>query len=192
MKASFLHILIISLICFSSAFGQSNKRLVKINTKASYVEIHGTTNVNSFNCSYNASLPEDQFEVSFSKKGDDMEIKHQALFLKVTNFKCPNSQMTTDFHNLLSYRDYPYIIFQLKKITHKNTAHIMIEMAGEQQSYQVKMENSMRNNMLTSTAQMTLCITDFGLEAPEKFFGMVKVNENIEVEFKIEMNIYDN
>lgn len=192
MKAPFLHILIIWVSCISAAFGQANKKLVKINTVASYVEIHGTTNVNSFNCNYNASLPEDQFEVSFSKKGDDMEINHQALFLKVTNFKCPSPQMTADFHDLLAYEDYPYIIFQLKKITAKNTAHIMIEMAGEQQAYQVQIENSIRNNILSSTAQMTLCITDFGLEAPEKFFGMVKVNENIEVEFKIEMNLYDN
>ncbi|HET8861589.1 hypothetical protein [Marivirga sp.] len=67
----------------------------------------------------------------------------------------------------------------------------MIEMAGEKQFYTVNLNNKLNNNKLISTATMDLCITDFGLEAPEKFFGMVKVNENIEVEFRIEMNIYD-
>lgn len=67
----------------------------------------------------------------------------------------------------------------------------MIEMAGEKQFYKVNLNNSLDNNQLVSNAIMELCISDFGLKAPEKFFGMVKVNENIEVEFKIDMNIYD-
>ncbi|WP_375579809.1 hypothetical protein ABWH96_01640 [Marivirga tractuosa] len=192
MRVPILHILFFTFISFSTAFGQAEKKLVKINTQNSYVEIHGTTNVNSFNCSYNAKLPENEFEVSLIKKGNIIEIQHEALFLKVLNFKCPNPQMTDDLHNLLEYEDYPYIIFQLKKITNNKIAHIMIEMAGEKQFYTVSLKNSLKNNQLISSAIMDLCITDFGLEAPEKFFGMVKVNENIEVEFKIDMNIYDN
>lgn len=192
MKVLFLHILFISMTELFSAFGQGDKKLIKINTSTSYVEIHGTTNVNSFNCSYNARLPENEFEVAVYKKGKEIEIKHKALFLKVLNFKCPNPQMTDDFHDLLEYEDYPYIIFQLKKITNQNTAHIMIEMAGEKQNYQVKIENSFQNSHLVCSAIMQLCITDFGLEPPEKFFGMVRVNENIEVEFKIDLKIFDN
>ena len=171
--------------------GKQKKKLVKINTQNSYVEIHGTTNVNSFNCSYNAHLPENEFEVSLIKKIKSVEIQHEALFLKVLNFKCPNPQMTGDLHNLLEYEEYPFIIFQLKKITNKNTAHIMIEMAGEKQSYSVNLQNTLHKSQVVSSAIMNLCITDFGLQPPEKFFGMVKVNENIEVEFKIEMNFYN-
>ncbi|MGM0579935.1 MAG: YceI family protein [Bacteroidota bacterium] len=191
MKVPILHILLITLISFSSTYGQEEKKLVKINTQDSFVEIHGTTNVNSFNCSYNASLPENEFEVKLIKKGNVVKIQHEALFLKVLNFECPNPQMTDDLHDLLEYENYPYIIFQLKKITNNKTAHIMIEMAGEKQFYTVTLKNNLKNNQLISNATMELCITDFGLEAPEKFFGMVKVNENIEVEFKIDMNIYD-
>jgi hypothetical protein len=191
MKVLFLHILFISITGLFSAFGQGDKKLVKINTENSYVEIHGTTNVNSFNCSYNARLPENEFEITIFKKGSDITIQHEALFLKVRNFKCPNPKMTDDFHDLLEYEDYPFIIFQLKKITNKNTAHIMIEMAGEKQNYTVKVENSLQNTQLICSAKMQLCITDFGLEPPEKFFGMVRVNENIEVEFKIDLKIYD-
>ncbi|MGJ3234429.1 YceI family protein [Marivirga sp.] len=191
MKVLFLHILFISITGLFSAFGQGDKKLVKINTSNSYVEIHGTTNVNSFNCSYNAKLPENEFELSLIKKGNVIEIEHEALFLKVLNFKCPNSQMTHDLHDLLEYEDYPFIIFQLKRITHNKTAHIMIEMTGEKQFYTVNLNNNLNNDKLISNATMELCITDFGLIAPEKFFGMVKVNENIEVEFKIDLNIYD-
>ena len=61
-------------------------------------------NVNSFNCSYNAKLPENEFEVTLINKGDLIEIQHEALFLKVLNFKCPNPQMTNDLHALLEYR----------------------------------------------------------------------------------------
>ncbi|WP_176223852.1 YceI family protein [Marivirga sericea] len=165
---------------------------MKINSHNSFVEIHGTTNVNSFNCSYNASLPAEEFEVQLSKNGESIEIEHEALFLKVLSFKCPNSQMTEDLHDLLEYEDYPFIIFQLQKITNNKIAHVMIEMAGEKQSYKVNLHNSLHNNQLVTSATMELCITDFGLVAPEKFFGMVKVNENIEVEFGINMNILDN
>ena len=191
MKVPFLHFFFIAMISFSAAHGQTEKKLVNINTQNSYVEIHGTTNVNSFNCSYNAKLPENEFEVSLIKKGNVIEIEHEALFLKVLNFKCPNPQMTDDLHDLLEYENYPFIIFQVKKITNNKTAHIMIEMAGEKQFYTVNLNNNLNNNKLISSATMELCITDFGLEAPEKFFGMVKVNENIEVEFKIDLNIYD-
>jgi len=191
MRVSILHILLITVLSLSSAYSQSERKRVKINTHTSFVEIHGTTNVNSFNCSYNAKLPENEFEVTLIKKGNVIEVEHEALFLKVLNFKCPNPQMSDDLHDLLEYEDYPYIIFQVKKITNKKTAHIMIEMAGEKQFYTVNLNNSLNNNQLISNATMELCITDFGLQPPEKFFGMVKVNENIEVEFKIEMNFYN-
>lgn len=191
MKVPVLHILFFTLFSFLTAYGQTGKKLVKINTQNSYVEIHGTTNVNSFNCSYNAKLPENEFEVTLIKKGEVIEIQHEALFLKVLNFKCPNPQMTEDLHDLLEYEDYPFIIFQLEKITNKKRAHVMIEMAGEKQFYTVDLYNNLNNNQLISNAAMELCITDFGLEAPEKFFGMVKVNENIEVEFMINMIFYD-
>lgn len=191
MRVPILYVLFFTLISFSNAFGQAEKKLVKINTSNSYVEIHGTTNVNSFNCSYNAKLPENEFEVMLIKKGDVIEIQHEALFLKVLNFKCPNPQMTDDLHDLLEYEDYPYIIFQLEKITNNKMAHIMIEMAGEKQSYSVNLQNTLHKSQVVSSAIMNLCITDFGLQPPEKFFGMVKVNENIEVEFKIEMNFYN-
>jgi hypothetical protein len=171
---------------------QNLNKVVKINSEVSYIEINGTTNVNSFNCGYNAKLPSNTFEVSVTKKANDFTIEHEALFLKVKDFKCSNSQMTYDFHELLEYQTYPYIIFQLQKVSSGNTAHIMIEMAGQKQSYSVKIDTERNNNKLVCNAKMDLCITDFGLEAPEKFFGMVKVNENIEVEFRIELNIYDN
>ena len=192
MNTLFLHIIFFIFISFSTVYGQVEKKLVKINTSNSYVEIHGTTNVNSFNCSYNASLPENEFEVKLIRKGELIEIEHEALFLKALNFKCPNSQMTEDLHDLLEYENYPFIIFQLKKISNNKTAHILIEMAGEKQSYTVNLNNNLNNKQLISNATMELRITDFGLEAPEKFFGMVKVNEKIEVEFKIDINIYNN
>jgi hypothetical protein len=191
MKASVLHILFFILISFSNAYGQEEKKRVKINTQNSYVEINGTTNVNSFNCSYNAKLPENEFEITLIRKGNIIEVEHKALFLRVLDFKCPNPQMTNDLHDLLEYENYPFIIFQVKKITQNKTAHIMIEMAGEKQFYAVNLSNSIQKNQLIYNATMELCITDFGLVAPEKFFGMVKVNENIEVEFKIDFNFYN-
>lgn len=177
-------------MAFSQA--QDKTKTVQINTNESFVQIQGTTNVNSFNCTYNASLPKDSFKVSLTDNGRDIEFQHEALLLKVVNFKCPSSQMTNDLHQLLDFKEYPYIRFQLQKVTDNQTAHITIEMAGESKSYTLPIENTVIRNQLNYHGKLELCITDFGLVAPEKFFGMVKVNENIEVEFKINMNIINN
>lgn len=172
--------------------GITQKKLVAINTETSYVNILGTTNINEFNCSYEASLPKEEFQVTLLRKEGVIEVQHEALFLKVVSFKCPNSEMTKDFHDLLRYTDYPFIIFKVQKIIDNKIAEIMIEMAGEQKTYQIKIENDQDENSLICNTTMQICITDFGLEAPEKFFGMVKVNDTITVDFKIDMHIYDN
>lgn len=191
MKCLLLNI-VISLFSFSCLFAQIEQKRIKINSENSFVKVHGSTNVNEFRCTYSAELPIEELEITYQQKGENFIIKHEALFLKVINFTCPNSQMTEDFHDLLDYEQYPYIIFQVQKIINHNTAEIIIEMAGEQKTYLVDIQNNFQDNLLACTTTMQICITDFGLKAPEKFFGMVKVNENIEVEFKIEMNIIDN
>jgi len=192
MNTIFLPFFLFNLFLVGSLLDKgSTQKIVMIDPQSLYVEIHGSTNVNNFNCSYKADLPENKFEVKLIRKGGFIEIQHEPLLLEVRNFQCPHSQMTDDLHDLLEYEDYPNIVFQLTEISNKKTAHIMIEMAGEKQNYELKVDNNTENNRLTCKAIMQLCLKDFGLEAPEKFFGMIKVDEEIEVEFKIDMKVFD-
>lgn len=186
------------LVVFSCALGNAqlkdeSQKSVVIDTEKSTIEILGKTNVNEFSCHYQTSFLQNSFDVDIKNFSDYKSISNALAKLKVKDFLCDNSPMTKDFRELLSYEKFPFIIVQLQKIKHvasnRYLAETAIQLAGQHQLYSLELNVQPVSNGLYCSGDQKIDITDFGLEAPEKFFGMVQVSNEIIISFKIYLKV---
>ncbi|PTB96519.1 hypothetical protein C9994_06945 [Marivirga lumbricoides] len=173
---------------------ESNRnRLVKIDTEKSTIEILGKTNVNEFGCYYQTTFLQDSFHVEVTDFSTHKSLGNAKVKLKVKDFQCDNSQMTKDFRELLSYDEHPSVTIQLQKLKSiapgKYLAETVIQLAGQHQLYSLELNISESQEGLFCSGAQKIDITDFGLQAPEKFFGMVKVSKDIVINFNIYLEL---
>lgn len=170
-----------------------HQRLVKLDTKKSKIEILGKTNVNEFGCYYQTTFMQDSFHVEITNFSTHKSLGNAKIKLKVKDFSCDNSQMTKDFRELLSYNEHPNISIQLQKLktiaSGKFLAETVIQLAGQHQVYSLELNVTESQEGIFCSGAQKIDITDFGLQAPEKFFGMLKVSNDIVINFTIYLEL---
>ncbi len=193
-----IYILILSFTVTEKGLSQNNDndavtKSIYIDHEKSRIEILGKTNVNHFKCNFNVRTLEEKNTVHLRAQSNQQQVVGGKIQLKLDAFNCDNAQMTNDFKNLLKYKTHPYITVQVNKITNvsqnKYAVETSIQLAGEEQSYTMNLSSSSKNGLIECLGKQEICISDFGLVAPEKFFGMVKVNENISINFYLVLEI---
>ncbi|MFT6036234.1 MAG: hypothetical protein ACI9XJ_001812 [Marivirga sp.] len=191
-------LLILSFLCLTPeelkkelAMEPLRKRIVLDNENSS-VKIIGTTNVNEFSCVYKSEIFADTLEIKLSPEGEMIATSGASFQLPVDRFKCESSQMTVDFKALLKSEGHPNINVKLLGIYDselKNQVKLAIVLAGIEKNFDVFTTIAVQENVFHCQGKPKLCITDFGLSAPEKFFGMIKVNETITVEVNLTFSV---
>lgn len=190
MKNIFISFLLVGF----GAFAQNSytETVVRINPN-SELNILGSSNVNSFQCVFNAAVLTNPKQVAFVQKEDQVFFKEAVLKLQNTGFDCGNKGITRDFHELLNTRQYPQILMELLELKKfdSQTAHasVKITIAGKSNTYTlpIRMKNNQNNSDFTG--KLKLDITDFGLEAPKKALGLIVVREEIEIDFCLILEI---
>jgi len=196
-KSLLISILFVWVIPGHSQNGSYNYHRVHI--QSSTITIHGKTNINQFQCSLNQPALNDSILVKNLWSNQKLEFKGLKLKYRVDDFECGMQAMNNDFQELLKAEEQPYLYLQLNSITlHPNNkafhelnvdAQVEILLAGQRRTVDIKGAKVYNH----SSAQMTLkgskelLMTDFGIEPPTKMFGMIKVNNDIKIEFEISM-----
>ncbi len=163
-------------------------------TSDSQMEISGTTNINDFQCA-NLNYQGTDKLVSYSQEPNGTTKWNGMVSVSVNNFDCVNSIMTRDFKNTVQADQFPNI--KIKFIDLKNQSNgsdellegmAEITLAGVCRRFpmQCKMVNKEGEGRQLIGSQCFL-FSDFGLEPPEKFFGAIKVNDRVTVNFKIHL-----
>ncbi len=156
-----------------------------------YIKIEGSTNVNHF-----------YFEQTFNKKEEVIEPhpgSKEIIQLKIPahNFKASNPMMYDDFLELIKAAEYPYInitiFFEDIKLPAgpENTVvpKIRIGLAGKSQTYQIPGQiHDCRQNSMHINGKINISLKDFNLDPPTKFMGMVKVNNEVFINFGLTLN----
>lgn len=195
---SSLCILIFSLLASQEAVGQNNNgdsstKSIFINHEKSHIEILGKTNINQFTCSFDIATLKEKNTVHLTSQTNQQQVVGGKIQLRVDDFQCDNTQMTNDFKDLLQYKTHPYITVQVLKITNTSLNEFKVEtsirLAGKEQYYTMRLNATTLDNTIHCTGKQEICISDFGLVAPEKFFGMVKVSEDINISFYLVLEI---
>ncbi len=162
-------------------------------TSASSLQINGTTNVNTFQCGSGYEKGYDMIRERWDPYSEKWEI-HGSLFIEVDQFDCKNRIMNNDFRNTLKHDKYPEIkieFLNLKEVqnqenTRKAEGYVKITLAGVSHQYFLSSELEFLDNQYSILrGEQTFRFSDFGLEPPQKGFGLVRVNDEIQVSFDL-------
>lgn len=160
---------------------------------ASSLEIHGTTNVNSFVCVSDYTKDRDMIMERWNPS-DEKWVIHGEVLLDVKDFDCRNRIMNNDFQHTLQSDVYPHIkveFLELKEVSTQGKSRkaegvVQITLAGETKRYPISSTLVFLDDYYSILkGEQVFRFSDFGLEAPQKGFGMVRVRDEIAVQFEL-------
>jgi len=187
---------LLSVILLGITFSvQANREIIRYwhITNASSVVINGTTNMNTFQCGSGYETGSDMIRERWNPDSEKWEI-YGSVYIEVAQFDCKNRIMNNDFRNTLKHNDYPEIKIeflnlrevQLQDNTLKAQGHIKVTLAGKTHEYFLSSELEFLDDQYSILkGEQTLRFSDFGLEPPQKGFGLVRVNDEIHVSFDL-------
>ncbi|MEQ9266237.1 MAG: YceI family protein [Balneolaceae bacterium] len=160
--------------------------------EGSKLRINGTSNVNDFECIY-----DDRFETDTLKHIVQVEeaivvLDGDQLKLEIDSFDCGKRGINRDFRNTLKSKVYPNIQIELVKVVAQNEvpfeAEIMASLAGVTNRYILELVNlSIENEQTQFEGTLTLKMSDFNLSPPTALFGLIKVRDEIDVNFLLKI-----
>ncbi|HMQ05715.1 MAG TPA: hypothetical protein PKC30_00370 [Saprospiraceae bacterium] len=166
----------------------------KIKTNST-LNVVGKTNINSFTCSIDSYNREDtlKYESIFQY---DRGIKVRGnLVIEVDEFDCKHRVMTRDLQKTLRSDEYPHMQIKfisftkgLNEASHEDKVKGLVEigLAGKVKNYEVNYQIvNMGNDQLVLIGYRPVLFTDFGLKPPSKLGGIIKVENELEVEFRM-------
>ncbi len=157
----------------------------------SFLVINGKSNINTFSFTYVTPLVPREAKVS--KGAEDGRID---LVIPVELFKPSNPSMYNDFLTLLNAKEYPYIKISLlsgdlyweRNSEVSQSEKISVTIAGVTREYTVNCTLDHCNENLILNGMQTVRLSDFGLKAPVRLVGLVKVHNEIDVKFGFIIN----
>ncbi len=164
----------------------SEKEIEVIISPKSKLYIKGTSNVNTFKCTFDAAQFQEAKQVHYRKKGNRLHLDGAILNLQNKSFDCGNNGINKDFHRLLKTEQFPHIELEVKEInleTNSTKALVNIRIAGIQKSYEVEIMNASKESVYDGL--LCVNIKDFDLSAPKKLMGLIAVHEDIEINFNL-------
>ncbi len=153
------------------------------------ITIKGSSNLNNFKLLY----PKSQS----IKSENSISLDNAAQYnfkIPINDFEAMNRLFHSNFCNLLKAHQFPFIEVQvpLSYINYlRNDIEIkhldaIVSMAGVEKNTQVSI-NSFKEDTARVSGEMKLKLSDFKLETPEKIFGLIKVHNEVIINFNINL-----
>lgn len=182
------YLLLLSLLALTAATGiERGKWVIDYNSQLS---IHGQTNVNRFTCFISCYNSVDTLTYEQGTERGILEFEANKMIIPVYNFNCGNSLITKDFRTTLKAEKNPYLTLSFVTLEKhpggpKATAQLDITLAGVSKKVTVQFDLIQKGNFLNLTGKHSVCFADFQLHAPERMMGLVKVQDDLHVEFNL-------
>ncbi|MDV3309157.1 MAG: YceI family protein [Cyclobacteriaceae bacterium] len=192
MKLALLFATIL-LISASPVADRSNERWVV--DASSELIIRGTSNVSNFLCRTDCYQIQDTLQIVARENDCEILFSQQALQIPLMSFNCGNELITRDFRDALDAERYPLLSIrflsldqQIMTLTSGSVSgHVQITLAGKTRTYPVLYTISGKGNTLTLAGARTVCFSDFSLQPPRKMMGLIRVQDEVDVEFQLHL-----
>lgn len=161
----------------------------------SYLKILGTTNVNTFSCGYVGKIAADTLSIHMQWEEDRILLNDAILEVEVARFDCGQSVMNKDFRKLLQYEEFPDLKINILSLMISSQTHyealakVNIKIAGKEGVYEVPVRRDEDKEEQYYTGRQAINIRDFSLEPPKKFLGMVEVDEEVVIDFRLNLSL---
>jgi hypothetical protein len=186
-KVRQLMILVIALFCS----GFSNEETWVIDSE-SMLSIHGTTNVNTFTCKLDFYSGHDTLRYFNNYTASRLQFTTNTMTVPITSFNCGGSQISRNFHKTLKSDAYPQLDINFISLEN-NSLHnnslvsgiVDITLAGTTTRYDIQFVLKSTCGTIFLSGTQPVNFSDFKLKAPQKFKGLVRVHEILNVEFHL-------
>lgn len=182
-----------------SGIARNEKSTSVANYSLKEMSITGHTNVNSFFLKYSGS---DVVKSSASNNDvGDTGKRNLIISIPVKSFVFSNNLMRKDFFKMLKADEYTEIPIQLKEVKDLNglkdntqeSVTVDITLAGVTKTVFLSCRISkMESGGYLLSGTKLLLLTDFDISPPSKFLGMVKVNNEIKIDFDFKLDLGNN
>jgi len=168
-------------------------------TSESMLEVLGTTNVSKFTCE-NYEYTGQEFLIQRIPEGQEVGQWSGEVRITSRNFDCDNELMTKDFKKTIEVEKFPTITVKFlglttesETLTQKNLmGQVEITLVGISRIYDIScVFLASQNKSALLSGERRIQLSDFNIEPPEKFFGALKVNDSIAVNFYLVLERQD-
>ena len=186
-------LLFVSILLYSSFIGNTYARQTNdvkfLILEDSKLRINGTSNVTDFQCIYKDRISADTVNQSITF-GDTLTISGDKISINVSSLDCGKRVINRDLQKTLKAKEYPFLELNLLTVEISDTtpfnALLEITIAEVTQNRFVEItsfENSKDHLVFSGSGKILL--SDFGLDPPTAIFGLIKVDNEIEIMFDL-------
>jgi hypothetical protein len=155
------------------------------NSCLNFIHITGESNVNQFSFTFNQS------ELPSHSSGGPRDTADVIIRIPIREFRASNQMMYSDFLHMMKESEFPIIeiCFKRKQLNgvpsgnYNSCPDIRITIAGVTRIYKIDCSIVPCADNLFIQGEKRLKLTDFHLTPPVKLKGLVKVSDNINVNF---------
>jgi len=174
------------------------ERIKWVVEKTSTLSIAGSTNINTFCCQVTEYAGPDTL-MTVKEDAKDAGVSLQGLLrIDIKNFDCRNRVMTSEFKHTLKYQQYPQLVIHflsLEKLPVAGQANgavkgwVEVELAGACKKFEITYTSCKPGgNDFELVGVRAFGFSDFGLRAPRKMGGLVRVNDRLDVQFRLHLH----
>lgn len=184
-----------------AATSDESKEVVISFKPESTISIHGSSNVNSFDFVQKDAFIAPNIKILYNKNVQGLLTNIVYLPVKVSKFTCSNHKMLSDFLEILNADKHPIMGISLYKINiitkkenydkiiYSGNVDVSIALSGITSLYTIPFDAISESGKIIIIGEKILKFTDFNLNPPVKFMGMVKVKNELHVQLKIVLQI---
>ncbi len=191
-------IFILSLIP-GSFLPQTKTGLHEVEVLSSKLIIHGKTNVNNFDCEHAITIDNTTLQVTCEVTNFNLDFDGLVLKFGIIQFDCGHEIMNQDFQSILKTEKHPFLFLKINEIYINEETSLMekldvksfvtISLAGVERTKMIEKATVINHDdhLVSFTGSAELQMTDFKIEPPTKFLGLISVEDELEVSFEIKM-----
>lgn len=170
----------------------------------SRIYVAGKSNVNRFSCDceqdFSVARPSFHWEAS----PPTLVFQNTRLRLRTEKLDCGNRAMNRDLQNTLQADQHPTISLNLRRLRFSGgdrnnvigpewtdlTAQTLLTLAGETQPANIRFRvRSVGHEVYELVGVHEVRMTDFGIDPPTALLGMVKVEDRMQIHFKLWLSV---
>jgi hypothetical protein len=184
------------LLLVLSGFYHPDNKAIWVVMQGSSLSVNGTTNINSFQCDINNyNLPDTLTLLRAMPKGQLLPMNGK-LNLEIEAFDCHNRMMTADLRKTLKAKLFPILAVKFVSINSfpdfknptKITGIVDISLSGVNKRFEINyLFTGDEKQDVHLKGNQKIHFSDFNLTPPSKLGGVIKANDELLVEFRLNL-----
>ncbi len=174
----------------------SNKALSRwVVESSSSLNIEGSSNINDFRCDITEYLKNDTLHYNMEDRSNRLNFTNSCVSLDIKRFDCHQKYITNDLRKTLKADQHPILKIQFLSMdnfvaeadNYKVNGTLDIVLAGVVKRINVQFLVKKEAGRMQLIGEKQLKFADFGLVPPRKLAGLIRINEDIKVNFQLRL-----